>query len=242
MSNESTVDQTVFGSKDSAPTGAEDNQNQETVTPTVANEYIGEGKKYATEAIALAAIAPAQNHISGLEQELVKAREANEALLADLQKRETAEEIISRINPTQPEVATPAPTVDMESVRQAAAKAASDALAADRQVTLKLANEKMVSDKLKADYGDSIASVLADKSEEVGMSIDELKAMSQSNPKAVLAMFDKYQSIDLPSKSSNGSSVISSQIKPASSRPKIMGASTTSELNAEWRRCKDLNN
>lgn len=236
------VDQTVFSNNESTSTEVTDNQST-TAPATVDNAYIGEGKKYATEAIALAAIAPAQGHISNLEQELVKAREANEALLADLQKRETAEEIISRINPQQQEVdKTVAPTVDMESVRQAAVQAAQQALAADRDSTLKLANEKMVSDKLKADYGDSIGKVLAEKSEQIGMSTDELQALSQVNPRAVLAMFDKHSSIDMPSKSSNGSSIIASQIQNSSDRKKIMGSSSTADLNTEWRRCKDLNN
>lgn len=236
------VDKTVFGStNEPSPTSDTDNQAQPAVPTTIENEYIGQGKKYATAEIALASIAPSQHHIKTLEEELVETRKANEALLSDLQKRETAEEIISRINSNQQEGSqtSNAPTVDLESIKQIAAQAAQETLSAKAKEAQLVANEKLVSDRLVAEYGDSAVGVLEDKAKELGMSVEDMRNLSQSSPKVVLAMFDKYKPIDqVPSKTSGSSTVRIPT--PTIERKGVMGAATTAELNAEWRRCKDL--
>lgn len=233
MTTESTVDQTVFSTKTDTQTAP--------AAATPANDFIGEGKKYANADVALASIAPSQAHIVNLEAELAKSRANYDTLQADLNKRETAEEIISRINPAQPEVALPAPTVDLESIKEAARLAATEALNADKYASNMLSNEKLVSDSLKAQYGESVAEVIKAKMDEVGMDLVGMKKMSQESPKAVLAMFSTSKSIEMPAKSTQGTN-LANQIHKQTDRVKVMGAATTSELNAEWRRCADLPN
>jgi len=231
MTTENIVDQTVFSKEADTQSAAQ--------PATPGSEYVGEGKKYATADLALASIAPSQDHIKNLEAELATSKANYEVLQEDLKKRETAEEIISRINPAQPDVAPPAQTVDLESIKQTAMEAALNALTVKESDNAKLANEKLVSDSLKSTYGDGVDKAITEKMVEVGMDIASMRALSQNNPRAVLAMFKQSQSIDMPTKSSNGSS-LSGQLSQKPERVAIMGASTSADLVSEWQRCKDL--
>ena len=177
--NNSSLD---LGEQQSAtPNSAEQN-------PNMGSEFVGEGKKYATVDDALKSIAPAQEHISNLEKEMGELRE-------ELTKRDSAQEILNRIDASNSAKDTPTAGLDKEAVAQLVNETVS------RMDSNKIldANKREVNDKLNSIYGDKSNEVVSTKAKELGVSVEYLQSTAEQSPKAfyqMVGLTDKSESKD----------------------------------------------
>lgn len=163
-------------------------------TPRV-EDLIGEGKKYATPEKALESlphkellIAHLQEQVKGLSSELEKSKTLEEVL--ENLKKPAETPITPRQEPSgsqdlYKELEARLTSVLDNKVKEAVTTTVS---ATDEQRTRQM-NRMAVSDALSSTYGATAAKVLADKATELGISVEDLGALSERSPKAVLAYF-----------------------------------------------------
>lgn len=167
------------GEPSAAPNSAEPNLQ-------IGSEFIGEGKKYATVDDAINSIAPAQEHISNLEKEMGELRE-------ELTKRESAQEILNRIDASNSGKDTPSAGLDKEAVAQLVNETVSQR---DTQRVLD-ANKSEVNDKLTTIFKDKAGEVVSNKARELGVSVEYLQSTAEQSPKAfyqIMGLTDKSYS------------------------------------------------
>lgn len=146
--------------------------------PTEAQELIGEGKKYASPEVALAALPHAQRHISQIEAE-------NERLRADLERAARLEEAVSRIEQGQSQTATPAtPAYDPNRVREDMKNVVTEMREDERRA----ANVESANNKMFELYGEKSPEVTAKVAQQLGVSISFLKATAEASPDAFLKL------------------------------------------------------
>lgn len=164
-------------------------------------DFVGEGKKYATEQEALASLPYAQEHIKKLEAD-------NAKLAAELAKAKLAEELLAELkggSTTDSDTAQSSAdaSTDDKSVSQNAQNTASDSSGdnleskvAEIVQKLKQTEEaknnyaKFESELFKL-YGENSATELKKLSERTGLSLNDLQDLAQRSPNAVLTMLDK---------------------------------------------------
>lgn len=194
--------------------------------PDVAQELIGEGRKYASAEDALAALPHAQSHISKLEEEMASLRE-------DLSKRKTAEEILDAINKKSPEEAT-VPQFDPSQLDALI----ENKLSAKEQYAKDTANTTSVANKFRAEFGDENAEkVYIQKASELGLSVDYMNSLAKTSPEAVFKLCGLKPTTSTPTRitSSVNSEALQNQA-PAIVKPKsVMGGSTAKDDIAAWR-------
>ena len=195
---EVTSDQDVKPS--ATPNSAEQN-------PSVGSEFVGEGKKYATVDDALNSIAPAQEHISNLEKEMGEMRE-------ELTRRDSAQEILNRIDASNSAKDTPIAGLEKESVAQLVNETVSQR---DAKKILD-ANKREVNDKLNSIYGDKSGEVVNTKAKELGVSVEYLQSTAEHSPKAF------YQMVGLSEKSSNESMNFNSDVNTQNLEKNLSGS------------------
>lgn len=183
FSNNENVPSDPNGQPSATPNSAEQN-------PSVGSEFVGEGKKYATVDDALNSIAPAQEHISNLEKEMGEMRE-------ELTRRESAQEILNRIDASNSAKDTPIAGLDKEAVAQLVNETVSQR---DAKKILD-ANKREVNDKLNSIYGDKSGEVVNNKAKELGVSVEYLQNTAEHSPKAF------YQMVGLSDKSPSNESM-----------------------------------
>jgi|TARA_Y100000310_G_scaffold75259_2_gene71517 hypothetical protein len=157
-------------------------------------DWVGEGKKYATEEEFVKAFSHSQAHIITVEKSYGD-------LKSDLDKRLTVEELVTKLQTPQTtpspagessettETTTPGPSTDelAELVNTTV-----DARIGDfTKEQLEVANETTVSREMRTRFGSdqSVATVLQAKAKEVGLSIADLQNIAKQNPKVFLSMF-----------------------------------------------------
>jgi hypothetical protein len=167
-------------------------------TPRV-EDLVGEGKKYATSEVALQSlphkellIDSLQKQVKDLHDELSKAKALEEVLESLKKPQETPATI--RQEPNAPAESTK----EMEARLQAAleamvsksvAEAVPKAASEQSEQRVRAENRQAVSAALQAAFGDTAPQVLAEKAKELGVTVQELGALSERSPKAVLAYF-----------------------------------------------------
>lgn len=170
-------------------------------TPAVlkVEEFIGEGKKYATPEKALESIPHKELLISSLEKQV-------KDLHDELSKRATLESVLETLKKPQetPATSRQEPSVDAsllkeienrlgtqltEKLKQEIQAAVPTALQASTEQQSRASNRQAVSAALQAAYGDQAVQALANKAAELGMTPAELGALAERSPKAVLAYF-----------------------------------------------------
>lgn len=147
--------------------------------PDEVKGLIGEGKKYATIEAALASIAPAQNHISTLEQE-------NAEFKAKLESNDKLDTILQKLN--QPsEGAAPATTAPALNIGDIVNAVKND-LKQEATVATKTSNRASVKSKLTEKYGEKAPEEFAKASQRLGMSPEDLTTLAETSPQAALQL------------------------------------------------------
>lgn len=163
-----------------------------------------EGKvKYDSVPKALEGLQHAQSYIPQLKTELTSSQQRIAELEAELAKRASVEDVVSRLQPNQPVMAsvdTPqAQTLDEKAVAQLF----ESFLSQKEQATAMTTNRQKVNETLTSLYGDKAPEVIASKASQLGMSAKELGDLANTKPDLVLALFNAAKQ---PATSTNTSS------------------------------------
>ena len=200
-------------------------------------------QKYKSVEDALVGLKNAQEHIPNLnnqlsqrEQELKEARE-QAARVDELQK--TIEALTSG-NSGQPN--TPAtPTFSKEEI----AKLVTQTLTAQQQAEAAKTNVATVVNALQTKFGPEAEKVYNAKATEVGMTVAELNALAQRNPKAVFTLLGvnqeapKQLSSTTPSFNTDGFQPQQDSFIGRNAKPTLIGATTT-DLHEESLRARQM--
>jgi len=224
------VDQTnIFEGNESTPnTPGSTEQPPVFQVPEVANEFIGEGKKYTDVNKALESIPHAQTHIQKLEQELIETR-------TKLEAASSIEESLAQFA-SQKEQGTPtSQPVDMSEV----ANLVDQRLRANKQADVQTSNVGEVVNSLTKQFGDkekAEAAFIA-KAAELGVDASYMNNLAATSPKAVYALFGT--SAKPTSQEFNRSSVNTEAFQSTGNEQKpirsVMSGSSTSEVMDAWR-------
>lgn len=219
-------DETIFGGA-ATPAPSEAPKPQIAVPDSV-QELIGEGKKYATVELALAALPHAQSHIATLQSE-------NKALKEKTEQGRSAEEVYNTVQELlKAEKATPAlATLDESSIA-----AILDRKLTERELNQRAAaNVATVKDALVGKFGDKAEEVYKAKAAEMGVSVSFLNDIVKASPAAANELFGlKPQPRAAPSPTMGG--IRTEALQSTSNPPKqaIMGGATTGQIMDAWRR------
>lgn len=158
----------------------------DTLLDSVRNEH--GTRKYATLQDAIVGLKNAQDFIPTLKQQLLTKDQELEQLKLELAKRESVEDVVNRLTAAkhEPTSDTPSAGLDQQTVEQLIQQTITNREAQ----ALALLNERIVNDTLTAKYGDKAQEVVKAKADELGVSLQDLGALSRRSPKAVLAYFD----------------------------------------------------
>jgi len=208
------------------------------VAPVVdtTNEYIGEGKKYATSEAALAAVPHAQAHIQSIEIE-------NASLKEQLTKAATLDEVINSLENKQPKTEIPSETkVDESLIDNMLEKK----LIERDQIATAKANIATVVGKLTEDFGSEGEAKYKATAAEYGMPIESLNKLAANSPLAVLKMIGAPAATTVADvAATKTTSTLSTEthsgvITEAPSGKVPMGA-TSKDIATAWRNCKPTN-
>lgn len=147
--------------------------------PAELASLVGEGKKYKDIPAALSSISPAQEHIKNLESSLKELRE-------DLAKRETTEELLTRLEKKASENASQeTPALSTQDLEGLVTKVLDSKVSAKRRED----NISLVDTEMKKVYGEKATETLVAKARELSLSVKEMEALAAKSPQAFLAMF-----------------------------------------------------
>lgn len=151
-------------------------------------------QKYKDVMTALDALKHTQDHVKTLEDE-------NKALRESKTQSDTIEEALKRLSAKDtPTEKTNSEEIDAEKIKSLTAETIKELDAAKKRET----NKDEVSKALIAKYGSSekAKEVYLDKAKELGVSVDMLKSLAETSPKAVMAYFGSSTSDSTFSKES----------------------------------------
>ena len=231
-----TTEETIFAQEPTqTPPVTEPVQNQEPVI--VKEDYADllssitttEGRqKYSDVKAALESLPHANKHISDLEVEMATLKE-------DLTKRQTAEEIMSRLDTqVQPVVETPSTQpVDLAQLEALVDKR----LSSVEQQKVSQANVAQVTSKMSEMYGEKAEEMFYTAGKEAGLSAIELNTLAAKSPKAVLKILGvgaKAPAIPAKSSGTLNTEALAMNQQPVTSAKVPNGATTKDMVNA-WR-------
>lgn len=174
-------------------------------------------RKYDSLPKALDGLRHAQEYIPQLKSELSAKDQELQKLREELSKRESVEDVVSRLTAQKAEESQPAPQgLDEQSVEALVQSALQKQQTASQEAT----NLQQVNSALVERYGsaESAKQAIAKKAEELGISASEIGELAKRSPKAVLAYFPAQSSQDVsPSKGS----VSTSQFTYAKNNPEL---------------------
>lgn len=204
------------------------------VIPDAVKHLVGEGKKYATLDLALAALEPAQQHIDKIQAENAALRAANEKaraqedILADWKKQ------ISEQTPAPSPAVVSSPTQTPEAIGQMVNQRM-EAIAA--QAVAK-ANTAEVTTAMTQHYGDAEKAEAAyiAQATEMGLGVAGMNTLSAQSPKAVLKMLGitkQSSPAPTPSHGSVNTATLNPTSEPAPPKSVMAGASHAQQ-KAAW--------
>ena len=204
---------------------------------SVADQYaelIGEGKKYKSIEAALSSVAPAQDHISKLEQEMAE-------LKAELDKRKTVEDALNSLVTSKGSEETPSSnTLDEGAIETLVANVLNKTESKKTQEN----NILSVDAKMKEVYGEKAVEKLNAKAQELGVGVDFMMSLAAKSPVAFLNQFGiNNQSTTGNHKPSEGS--INTQVfqgTPPVKPKSVMRNATTKDMVNAWRAAGDQSN
>jgi hypothetical protein len=156
-------------------------------------DLVGEGKKYKDQEALAKAIAHSQNQIHSLTNGM-------DELRADLQTRSTVEEALNKLN--QPTKQVTEPTTPVEPQEQVSSddvkglteedvrKLLTDTLTSREVEGSKQANLQKAQSAVASIHGSNAEEFIAGKAQELGLSVDQLKAQAESSPTAFFKLLD----------------------------------------------------
>jgi hypothetical protein len=205
------------------------------VLPDSVRELIGEGKKYASVELALAALTPAQQHIAKLEAENADLR-TKASSGASTEEVLRAIEALGNKDTVTPTVAPVA--LDETRVTELLTRV----LTARETATLHAQNEAAVGALLTEKYKDKAKEHFEGRAKELGMSPVALSTLVRTTPSAAMELLGLKPVVagrPNPSKSSINAEAFSSVPRQDSQpRKSVMFGATTDAMIAEWRRAK----
>ena len=157
-------------------------------------------QKYEDLPKALDALAHSQAYIPQLKTELSSKDAEIAKLQEELAKRSAVEDVVEKLTARQdqPEATPQASGLDEQKV----AELFNQMTAQQQQSQTAALNEKSVSDALFKKFGDSTGQAVASKAQELGMTVEGLKQLSQSSPSAALQLFQLSSGAKPPAPSS----------------------------------------
>lgn len=146
--------------------------------------------KYATLDEALKALQHSQAYIPEVKSELTRKEQEIARLQAELDQRNSLEEVVSRLaTKNQPEPVANQP-VGSGLDESAVMKLVQQHLEQREAVTAAQLNEMQVSDALRAKYGERAKDVVEQRAAELGLTKQAFGELSRKSPQAVLALFN----------------------------------------------------
>ena len=147
--------------------------------------------KYDSVPKALEGLKNAQEYIPQLKQELATRDQRLAELEAELAKRQSVEDVVARLQPTQAQPEPAAPTMPQEGLNEeAVAKLFENFLSQKEQKTAMESNRQKVNSTLSGMYGEKAGEVIATKASQLGLSTTELGDLANTKPDLVLALFN----------------------------------------------------
>lgn len=150
--------------------------------------------KYDSLPKALEALVHSQQYIPQLKTELQTREQELATLRAELEKRSTVEDVVSRLTAQQDkpqDQGTPPATSGLD--EQAVLQLVQKALAQTKQVDQAAQNTAQVQQALTSMYGEKSREVVEQKARELGTTPKELGDLASKNPNLVLALFNAAQ-------------------------------------------------
>lgn len=187
-------------SQESASSGS----NYADLLASIKNER-GE-QKYDSLEKALEALQHSQSYIPQLKTEAQKHQEELEKVRAELDKRASVEDVVSRLTGNQkPQDTDDTPTEVNQGLNEKTVEELFEQLMQKKQTeTAAQENRRKVNDALNQAYGDKVSEVIAEKAKELGITPKEMGEMASQKPGVVLALFN--------SKAPRGASTTTSSI------------------------------
>ena len=149
-------------------------------------------QKYDSLDKALEALNHSQSYIPQLKTTLQE-REAELARIkADLEKRESIDDVVSRLTGNQkPQDQNSQPAAADKGLNEKTVEQIVEEMLQKKQTeTSAQENRRKVNDALSQAFGDKVADVVAEKAKELGISPKELGEMASQKPNVVLALFN----------------------------------------------------
>ncbi len=223
------VDQTNIFGAEGKPETTGDPATQAFQVSEIANEFIGEGKKYTDVNKALESIPHAQTHIDKLEQELTDVR-------AKLDAAATVEETLAQFASKQEQGTPTSQPVDLSEV----ANLVDQRLIARDQASTQTNNMNSVASELTVQFGDKAKAEAAfiSKASELGVDVSYMNDLAATSPAAVYALFGtkaKASSQEF-SKSSVNTEAFRSTEQTQHAVPSVMSGSSTTQVLDAWRK------
>lgn len=159
-------------------------------------------QKYSSPEEALKALKHSQEYIPSLKGQLSQYEQEIARLKAELEQRSSVEDLVSRLKEPQqePKDVTPTPAgLDEE----AALKLVESVLTQKEKQTMAQTNLAMVEQSLIEKYGDKAQETLKQKAGELGLTLEQLKRMSEETPKVVMNLFG-HMPAPMPKPSAGG--------------------------------------
>lgn len=148
-------------------------------------------QKYSSVEEALKGAQNAQEYIPTLKAEKDALQEKVNSLSADLEKRDSVEDVVARLMSSQK--AEGEPVSEQASTNQLTEKEVMGIIKSFTETneleSKKASNEVLVSDGLKSKFGDKAGDMLLAKAQELNTSVASLQVLSQDNPSLVLSLF-----------------------------------------------------
>jgi len=194
-------------------------------------------QKYSDVSAALKSLPHANQHITELESEMV-------ALKADLDKRSTAEEIMSQIDSKiaqKPAAETPsAQPVDLSQIEALVDKRLNSV------ATQKIATDNLsaVTSKMSEVYGEKAEAMFYAAGQEAGLSAQELNALAAKSPVAALKLIGVDGKVTPAQPAKSVGSVNTEALQPnVNDKPsaKVPVGASSSQMVSAWRNAKKPN-
>ena len=232
-------DQDIFNNdknKDGTPSPSSDD-----VFADKLKNIVGEdGKpKYDSVEKALEALAHSQAHIKTLEDEKSVERDEIAKLREELEKRATVEDFVNKLsqNPTSDSQVQVTPEDNKGLDESKVLELLQNTLQKKEESEKQVANVATVVNTLKDKFGDNAGEEVAKKAKELGMTTDELKKFSATNPQLVLGLFGEKEAKTKPTTPSSTSTANPTQpqgIEEDNKKKLLRGGITSKDLVAGW--------
>lgn len=189
-------------------------------------------QKYKTLDDALKALAHSQEFIPQVKGELASKDQELAELKAKLEAAGSVQEMVQKLaeqKDTTPEDTTQVAGLDEQAVVNLFEKLSGEKAAANLRKT----NSEQVNSALQSKFGDKAKEVVAAKANELGLSLDQLKQMSENSPKVVMELFGA-KTTTTPTPTTGSYNLPQTQVDPTEVPPPekslLRGASAKDQL------------